>query len=179
MNDWKPAQEAGAALILRVIEAARAVVSKPGYGLATLYDQDGAALGTAVAMLGAAMEQLAPRPAWRAVTWEQVARSFGAGTRVRLSGAEAVVESAALQTWHADPRSSEYRPQPLSHQVCAVRLVGRGQLYNMPPDGAVEILDVEWPEADLASWVAAAGAVLECQAMETLKRSMGAEEVGG
>jgi hypothetical protein len=177
MNDWKPAQEAGAALILRVIEAARAVVSKPGYGLATLYDQDGAALGTAVAMLGAAMEQLAPRPAWRVVTWKDIAGSAASGTRVRLGTAEAVVESAALQTWHADPRSSEFRPQPLEHQVCAVRLAGRGQLYSMPPTGAVEILDVEWPEADMAGWVSAAGAVLECQAMENLKRSLGAEEV--
>jgi hypothetical protein len=173
-SQWRPGQEAGSALILAVLEAARVMsreleanpYSPPIVGH----------LITASRMLDGAIAQLMPRPTWRATTWGMVA-ALGAGTRVRLGGHEAVVASAELQQWHVDPRSDQYRPRPLEHRVVAVRLGGGEKLYTMPPDGAVEVLDVEWSEESLAEWVAAAGAVLECQAVEELKRTLGAEGV--
>lgn len=174
-QSWRPGHEAGSALILAVIEAARTIAARPAVDLANLVGAQ-VELVTAVRMLDGAVKQLLPRPAWCEGTWVDVAR-LGEGTRVRLGGHEAVVFSAALQAWHVDPRSSEYRPQPLEHQVVAVRL-GEGQkLYRFPPSGPVEILDVEWPEEDLGSWVAAAGAVLEAQALYDLKHKMGAVEL--
>jgi hypothetical protein len=175
---WRPGHEAGSAFILAVLDAARELIGRRGFGLSSLLDRQEAALVTAVTMLDGAVSQLTPRPTWRTTTWAEVVE-LGTGTRVRLGGQEAVVNSADIQTWHVDPRSSEYRPRSLEYRVVSTWLSGRDQLYGFPPEGPVEVLDVEWPpeEESLASWVAAAGAVLEFQAMHELKRTLGAEEL--
>lgn len=177
-RDWKPQHEAGAALILAVLDAARRIANTPGHAFAAIFGSPEAELSAAVQMLDGAVEQLKPRPAWRMATWARVA-GLGAGTRVRLGGAEAVVESAVIQSWHVDPRSNEYRPQPMEHQVVFTKLVGREGGYRFPTGGQVEIADVEYPdpEESLAQWLAAAGAVLEFQAMQALRDSLGAEEL--
>lgn len=180
-QEWKPQQEAGVALILGLIEAARVIAARPGVGLGNMFRPEEAELVTHSQMLDGAIAQLVtPRPAWRAGTWEEVATlgQYETGTQVRLGAVEAVVESAVIQDWHMDPQSNPRYPRPMAHRVVYIRLEGREKPYSMPPDGAVEILDVVYPESTLASWLAAAGAVLECQAMEALKDQLGAEESG-
>jgi hypothetical protein len=173
-RDWTPGQEAGAALILSLIDAARAYAAESGAGLATMFNGPASELVTTSRMLdGVISTYLTPRQIWRAGTWVDVST----GDRVRLGGHEAVVASAVVQDWHVDPRGSTYRPVPLEHRVVAVRLGGGEKLYTMPPDGPVEILDVEFPEESLAGWVAAAGACLEVRAVEELKRGLGAKEM--
>jgi hypothetical protein len=91
-----------------------------------------------------------PVESWVASTWRAVADLFGspvapAEIRVRIKDKrgdyhEGVVEYAAVQAWHVDPRSSDYRPVPLEHEVVAVRLSGRPAPLSMPPSGPVELL---------------------------------------
>jgi hypothetical protein len=169
---WTPDHEAGSALILAVLDAAlnirKAMIDDP-YSPPDLME-----LRVATDLLDGALAQLLPRQVWRPSTWGEVAK-LGTGTRVRLGTVEAVVETASVSHWHVDPQSSEYRPRPLEHDTVTTRLVGRDQLYQFPPTGPVEVLDVEWPEVDLAGWTAAAGACLEVRALEVLKRELGAQ----
>lgn len=161
------------ALILKVVNTARELVNVPAYGMTTIFGGLNAELLTAVRMLDGALKQLAPAPTWRAGTWAEVTE----GDRVRLGGQEAVVASAVVQDWHMRSGGDKWwEDRPEEHRVVFVKLVDRGA-YSFPPSGQVEILDVAWPKEDLASWVACAAAVLEHQAMESLKRDLGAKEL--
>ena len=172
-NDARPA---AAAAILKLIDAARAVVSTPGYGLANLMDEKGHALETAVAELDIFMKELEPEHVWRPSTWAEVA-TYGPGTRVRLGGVEAVVESIAALGWHVDPNSPARSPRPLDHTMVPTKLVGRADVYQFPGQNAVEVQDVAWPEVTLADWVAAAGHAQEVHALELLKAAFSAAPV--
>jgi hypothetical protein len=86
-------------------------------------------------------EQPEPEPVgWHPRRW----RELVAGDRVEMNGVEALVEGTVTNNWHVDPRSSEYRPEPLEHSVTVVRLTWGDppatKAYNMPPDGEVETL---------------------------------------
>lgn len=85
-----------------------------------------------------------PADRWDTMTWEALAtwpEPWDGPVRVRLNGVEASLLSAIVEGWHVDPRSSEYRPVPLEHQVVAVKLiVGQEEkVYRMPPSGQVEV----------------------------------------
>lgn len=125
----------GTAVLLHLIEAARAWALESGSP--DDRRQAGVTLAGWVGTLERYVDQVVPPVppvSWEPRRW----RELVAGDRVSLGGVEAEVESAAVQDWHVDPRSSEYRPEPLEHSVVALRLVGRDMLYRMPPDGEVE-----------------------------------------
>jgi hypothetical protein len=86
-----------------------------------------------------------PAERWDLMSWEDLAtwpEPWAGPLRVRLNGVEATLVSAVLQDWHVDPRSSEYRPIPLDHNVVAVKLIvgdAEEKMYRMPPSGQVEV----------------------------------------
>lgn len=133
----------GAAVILHVIEAARAWNAECGLQGPKRARPDldvENSLAEWVDRLEAWLEREAPAASvsagWEARTWGELVE----GDTVSVGGVEAVVESAQVQVWHVDPRSSEYRPQPMEHSVTKVRLAGREPLYSMPTGGEVETL---------------------------------------
>lgn len=147
----------GTAIVLHLIEAARAVVRRPGYGLSHLFDAEGRDLQRWVAELEIryAREQPALAPAgWQPRTWSEVI----AGDRVSLGGVEAEVVVSGNQRWHVQPdpndptgrdvrrewhegpdedycrscqqrclRHRGFRNFPLEHEVTAVTLLLAGE----------------------------------------------------
>lgn len=132
MNDTKIAQ-----LVLKVIEAARAVTNGSTQNLVPLMDASEA--------LDAA---LAPPPQadWIVRTWAEIR----AGDRVRIASAEADVEGASAQTWVASGAT----------QV-RVKLNVREKPYTMAPSGQVEVLSTEVTDASF--WTADAVSALREQ----------------
>lgn len=132
----KPAD--GVAALLHLVEAIRDMrgnLSDEGFALTAEAEHW-------VRELDAWIEREQPEPepmTWHPRRWREVL----AGDRVSVGGVEAeVVLAGPLQSWHVDPRSSEYRPAPLEHEVYPVTLRWDGQekRYSMPPDGEVECL---------------------------------------
>ena len=86
-----------------------------------------------------------PPERWDPMTWEALAtwpEPWTDSLRIRLKGVEADLLSAVVEGWHVDPRSSEYRPIRLEHDVVAVRIrIGEAEekTYRMPPSGQVEV----------------------------------------
>lgn len=85
-----------------------------------------------------------PPVRWDPMTWEALAtwpEPWTEPLRIRLKGVEADLLSAVVEGWHVDPRSSEYRPIALEHDVVVVRIrVGTEEkVYRMPPSGQVEV----------------------------------------
>lgn len=125
----------GTAVILHLIEACREVAASE------TVDHAGQDVTRIRAWVRELEEKLTRELGPATVGWEPRRwRELVQGDTVSLGGVEAVVESAVTNHWHVDPRSSEYRPQPLEHSVTALRLAGRDQTYQMPPDGEVETL---------------------------------------
>jgi hypothetical protein len=123
----------GCAVILHLIEAAR------DFRRHFPLSEAARTLHHWVEELDRFIEQAAPADepvGWEPRRW----RELMTGDTVSLGGVEAVVESAMVQQWHVDPNSNEYRPQPLEHEIVALRLKDREPLYRMPPDGEVETL---------------------------------------
>lgn len=144
----------GTAIILHLIEAARALIN------------DGTIDHTLTANVRHWTHQLEERYArerieaapvgWEPRRW----RDLVVGDRIEVSGNEAVVERAALEKWltlppeglPGDPdyprspdspkyRELVYRPKPYVHSYVAVKLEGRDTTYKMMnPDGEVETL---------------------------------------
>lgn len=75
-------------------------------------------------------------------------RDIRRGDRIRLNGAEAVVESAFNPTWHAlitlktnrdGSPSSYWDTKKFEHERTYCRLEGRDKLYDFDPSMAVDI----------------------------------------
>jgi hypothetical protein len=148
----------GYAIVLHLIEAARAVAHADGP-----LSPEGQAL---VAWVTELEDRLTRETAAGPVGWEPRRwRELIAGDRVELGGVEAVIASAVTQNWHVDPEKYTYHPgsgreqdsecracggqcretrgrkyQALEHSITEVRLEGRDPVYQMPPDGEVETL---------------------------------------
>jgi hypothetical protein len=124
----------GIAVLLHLIEAAREVTAGDTVDHA---GQDVTTLRGWVRELERHLETIVPavpEVSWEPRRWRELVQ----GDRVSLGGVEAEVESTSTSTWHVDPDSSEYRPQPLEHTITHLRLVGRDTLYRMDPEGEVE-----------------------------------------
>jgi hypothetical protein len=106
-----------------------------------------------------------PPVRWDLMTWEALAtwpEPWDGPIHIRLKGVEADLLSAVVEGWHVDPRSSEYRPVALEHDVVAVRIrVGQEEkVYRMPPSGQVEVRSGSLGEAVAAILHAFPGATL-------------------
>lgn len=90
---------------------------------------------------------------WVERTW----RDVRPGDMVRMPGVPAtasMVESAAIQARHVDPRSNTYRPIALEHEVMRVRLAAWPEGREINPDAAVEIATTvaELAAIELLGW---------------------------
>jgi hypothetical protein len=151
----------GAAVVLHLIEAARAFVRTAGPLKA-----EGVALAAWVGELEERYEREARGGApvgWEPRRWRELVQ----GDRVSLGGVEAVIAGVGPQfNGHVDPERYAYHPgvgndvdenpcracrgacrqtrgrkyQALEYSYTPVRLEGRDRLYEMPPDGEVETL---------------------------------------
>lgn len=164
------AQDLQAAAIAALLELMRAAREWHRAGVRWEHDVEHR-LDDAVERLEVFLLELEPKHVWRPGTWAEVR---GSGTRVRLGGVEATVESAVMGSWHVDPLSPSRSPRPLEHSTVRVRLIGRDQTYTFPPGNAVEILDVSWPLASQADWAAAAMAAQQEQAVQILTEAFSA-----
>lgn len=159
VTELQPAD--GTAVILHLIEAARVWARSSGEpGPATAL---AAWVGEIEARYG--REKIAPAPVgWDPRKWRVLVK----GDRVELGGIEAEIEWTETQTWHVDPDEDHRRwhegPEidhckacgqrcrkargwfspPLKHTFTKVKLVGRDQVYKMPPEGEVETLRGEY-----------------------------------
>lgn len=131
MTERKPID--GTAVILHLIEAAR-VVTKDHQS--EIDPRDFRRLARWCDELEGWLERITPPVGWEPRTWKELEP----GDTVSVGGVEAVVESAMYQSWHVNPKSNEYRPTALEHDVVKLKLEGRPKLYDMPPDGEVEVL---------------------------------------
>jgi hypothetical protein len=179
-NEAHDLRAAGAAALLELMDAAQAWAAKAS-GLGTIFDPEAARVVELAERLEILTAELKPEPShvWVPSTWAEVA-TYGPGTRVRLGGVEALVESAVSTTWHVDPRSPSRAPRPLETTLVNVKLAGRDQTYQFPPGNSVEVQDVNWPTVHQHEWAAAALAAQEERALRLLKEAFGrVEKVDG
>lgn len=166
---------AGCAALLELMDAARDWYQKCGpMGPAGVDGMPLGRLAEVVERLDILTAELQPEPRhiWEPSTWAKVAE-YGIGTRVRLGGVEAVVETISSLTWHVDPRSPSRAPRPLESTLVNVKLVGRDQVYQFPPGNTVEVQDVNWPTVHQHEWAAAAMAAQEERTLRLLKEAFG------
>ncbi len=168
---------AGAAVLLELTDAAREMC-RAWDGIDRSAGVDPSAVAEVMDRLDILLTELQPEPRhiWAPSTWAEVAR-FGAGTRVRLGGVEAVVELATATTWHVDPNSPARNPRPLETTLVKVKLMGRDQAYDFPAGNTVEVQDVNWPTVSEADWAAAAMSAQAERAVRLLAAAFGARPV--
>lgn len=164
---------AGCAALLELMDAARAWAANTS-ALAMTFDHRGARLVEVAERMDALLAELKPEPAhfWVPSTWGAVARC-GPGTRVRLGGVEAVVETITSATWHVDPRSPARAPRALETTLVRVKLVGREQSYDFPTNNVVEFQDVVPASVTEQDWAADAMKAQEERAVRLLSEAFG------
>jgi hypothetical protein len=180
MDEGTDLRAAGAAALLELMDAARewygqVAEEMADSGVVPLPEE--ARLSAVVERLDILLSELQPEPAheWRKVTWGAIA-PWGEGTRVRLGGVEAVVETISSLTWHVDPNSPVRAPRPLERTLVSVKLMGRDPTYQFPSGNFVEVCDVSWPRVTEEDWAAAALAAQEQRAIQLLGKAFGAEK---
>ncbi len=140
----RPEPADGTAIVLHLIEAARAIADQPYTEAPTSTPEANLRYWVTVLEQRYEREQSAPEPVgWHPRTWGEVVE----GDHVQLQGVVALVKAATTLHWHVDPsedKDNQYHPRVMEHVDVRVTLHIEGHekpvTYPFPPGGEIEVL---------------------------------------